>query len=351
LSFGDIREAQVVSELIRARSLSGYGDLVREQGADPGPLLQRFGVDPAAIDDDEAVLPLGSVIGLLEASADALSCPDFGLRLAQRQGMHILGPLALVAQNSDTVAEGFMSLGRLMSYYSAAIRVAIDGDPVPQLRRLTLSVVAQGHPRRRQAIELALGIMLGALRLMAGRGASAHRVLIRHAAVLPLRRYGDWFSCPVHFGQDGNALVVDAALLEQPIDQSNPQLRRIAEAHVEGIIAQRPMDVAGQVRALVERLLPTGRCTLKQVAGRLSIHERTLQRRLAADATRFDVLLDRIRRQQAEEYLAQQGISMAQVAGMIGFTEQSSFNRACRRWFGAVPGAVRRAALAGTPRR
>jgi AraC-like DNA-binding protein len=119
----------------------------------------------------------------------------------------------------------------------------------------------------------------------------------------------------------------------------------MAESFIEGIIGQQSMDVVGQVTALIERLLATQACTLKQVAAHVCMHERTLQARLMEEGLSFFLLADRVRRQRAEIYLAQKGMPMSQVAGLLGFAEQSSFNKACKRWFGVTPRSFREQCL------
>jgi len=73
----------------------------------------------------------------------------------------------------------------------------------------------------------------------------------------------------------------------------------------------------------------------------LGMSERTLQRRLAAEGTSFQRLLDDTRRELARHYLGQRNLSLADIAYLLGFTDQSSFFRAARRWFGSSPGHFR----------
>ena len=81
-----------MGNLIRASSLRGYRDVVREFGGDPDPFLARYGI-PADIGiEEDAFVPFNAYVHLLEASADELDCPDFGSRMAQWQGLDIFGP-------------------------------------------------------------------------------------------------------------------------------------------------------------------------------------------------------------------------------------------------------------------
>ena len=86
---------------------------------------------------------------------------------------------------------------------------------------------------------------------------------------------------------------------------------------------------------------PAG-ASLEQVAGMLALHPRTLQRRLAEEGTGFDHLRDEALRERAHQYLTESSLAMSHVALALGFSEQSALTRACKRWFGQTPTALRR---------
>ncbi|WP_161599680.1 AraC family transcriptional regulator [Pseudomonas arsenicoxydans] len=331
--------------MVRSASLTGYRALVNDLGGDPLPLLDRFQIASATLDDDEGMVPYSHAIRLLQATAECLPCADFGLRLAERQGLQVLGPLAIVGQGAKTVGEAFGVIGRYLHYHSPSLRITVETDNAPELRRIGFTIDVEDCPQRNQVTELTLGVTRNVLKLLAGETVRPALVFLRHMPSLPERRYRDWFGCEVRFGEKVNALLVHADVLAQQIDPTQPGLVRMAQNYVESIIGQRPMNLADQVGALVERLLGTSTCTLKQVAAHVCMHERTLQGHLMAQGLSFSILVDRVRRQRAEEYLAQQGMPIAQIAGLLGYSEQSSFNKACQRWFGIAPKNVRAAIL------
>lgn len=78
------------------------------------------------------------------------------------------------------------------------------------------------------------------------------------------------------------------------------------------------------------------------MAQRLHQSERSLQRRLAAEGCRFAELLDQVRRELAQRYIADPRLALGEVAYLLGFAEPSPFHRAFRRWTGMTPTAARR---------
>jgi AraC-like DNA-binding protein len=68
---------------------------------------------------------------------------------------------------------------------------------------------------------------------------------------------------------------------------------------------------------------------------------RTLHRSLAAEGTTYRELLDQLRCDLATRHLADDRISIAEIAFLLGFSEISAFHRAFRRWTDRTPAEFR----------
>ena len=80
---------------------------------------------------------------------------------------------------------------------------------------------------------------------------------------------------------------------------------------------------------------------LADVAAGLALSPSELQRRLEQVGTSFRAEVERVRRTLTEQYLRDPSLSLIEIAFLLGFSEQSAFSRACRRWFGKPPSALR----------
>jgi AraC-like DNA-binding protein len=343
LSFDDIvLSSGDMAALIRSSSLSGFFELVRDLGGDADGMLRRVKLRQQDLSVESTVIPYRSVVRLLDMAAEELECDDFGLRLSRRQNVEILGPIAIIARNSATVGEALRSIGQFMSLYSPAIAIGIErADRLAAC--LTFDLTDPQIPRRRQTIELSLGVAHNIMQLLTRQRFVPKAVLFRHARGLPVGRYRGYFGVPPRFGQAQDALLMESSYLDLPVSRVDKVLRDVVADYVRLVTAQHSLSIPDQVVVLIERLLPTMRCDLANVAENLGFHRRTLQRRLAAESLIFEEIVDRVRRNRAETYLVDQALPMSQVAGMLGYAEQSSFNRACRRWFGTTPAKRRRA--------
>lgn len=333
-----------MTALIRTTSFIGFPQLVEQLGGDPAQFLHRFQIDPRALDDDEARVPLRSLVGVLECAADELGCPDLGLRMAEYQDLHVLGPVALIARNSATVGQALEEISRFIGYHSPGIDVQLDRAE-PDSPRLVIEIRLPGPTRHRQMQELALGVGYNTMKLLCGSQFSARSLQLSGAGALPSSRYRRYFGTTIYFGQDCNALVLSREQLCQRVKRQDAQLHRVLLDYLSPFDAQGSAGLVRQVENLILRTLPTQRCRISLIAEQLGLHERVLQRRLAVEGTGFEALLEQARRSCAQRYLAERHMPLSQVAGLLGYSEQSVFNRACRRWFDDTPRGVRRQLL------
>ncbi|MCY1379962.1 HTH-type transcriptional regulator VirS [compost metagenome] len=81
-------------------------------------------------------------------------------------------------------------------------------------------------------------------------------------------------------------------------------------------------------------LLPQSRCTIEEVARHLGIHRRTLHRQLIVEGHTFGVLIQTLREDLAQRYVADHQRSLTEVSQLLGFADLSSFSRWHRRSFG-----------------
>lgn len=335
-----------MSSLLRATNLWGYADLVSQLGGDPGPLLARYRIRPGIEHVEDAFVSFAAFARMLETTAEELDCPDFGLRLADWQGLDILGPVAVIARNAQTVRAAFEEIARYLYVHSPALRLvtAGPGDHGVRPGGLTFhfTVVEPGLPYLAQAQELTLANGNRIVRLLAGEDARPRRVAFRHARQGPGLSYAETFDCDVVFSQPWCGMEITDALAGRRVDDADPETRRLVTRYLEAAYLPEDAGLAPRVADLVRRLLPTGQCSAASVADELGLHPRTLQRRLVEEGTSFAAISDAERREQAARLLAQPGMQLRQVAGLLGYAEQSTFNRSFQRWYGTTPGRFRR---------
>ena len=333
--------APSMRDLARASTLIGYRDLVHQLGGDADRLLHRFHIEPKLLDKEESMLPYRSIMRLLEATATNLQCPDFGMLLAEQQGFDVVGPLAIIGLNSPTVGHALAAIFEHIDFYSPACLLNIDTATDPRLPRITFDTTITNEPHKRQSVELAVSLINRDIKTLTKGQFVANSVWFRHSTPLPKATYRKYFGTRVLFEQEINCVVVRPKDLQYPLENVNSYLKEIVTDYVRQSLGSHPRDIREQVSFLVRRLLPGSDCGLRKVAEHLCVHERTLQRRLKENGIVFENIVDSVRRERAEELLKDSRLSMAQIAIQLGYSEQTSLNRSCVRWFGRSPLAVR----------
>ncbi|MDM0108586.1 AraC family transcriptional regulator [Variovorax sp. J22R24] len=332
-----------VNPLIRAAALAGYEELANEVGLAPATQLRRAGLSLAALREPEQLIPYPSMIALLEQSAQAAGRPDFGLQLSQQQGLSILGPLAVIAQNADDVAQAYELAGRYMFVYSPAIRVTVE--PVGSAGRwidLCFDIDIVPRPVCVQAMELGVGVMVNCARLLAQGESSAREILIPHARPKGSTRHEEVLGAPCRFSQSRAALRFAAEDVRRPMRGSNPMLREMAQRYIDTQFVAPNKPFSDRVRQVIHRLLGTERCSHQSVSEMLAMHPRTMQRRLGEEGTSFEKIKDEVRRSVVESVMrSTERPSLNMLMAMLDYADASTLTRSCRRWFGVPPTALR----------
>lgn len=326
--------------VVRGTALSNYPKLVAELGGDPAALLRAAGVQERDVGTYDAFIPLRAAIRALEAAAEGTTTPDFGRRLAQRQGIETLGPVGAAARTAATVADALAIFNTFMAAYSPVITINIMPLADRTQSFIAVEFLIDEATRCPQTIELALGVSLRVFRLLLGTEYPALAVHLTHDPLTPAADYVRYFGCTPHFAERAAGFTVRAADLGLPLHRDDVAHRAI----VDYLSEITPLDagVVESVRTIVRQLLPTGTATLDVVAEQFHLHPKTLQRKLAEEGTVFAALVDRVRKDTADRYLSNTGISLTHLARELGYAEQSVLTRSCKRWFGTGPATYRR---------
>ncbi|XTP35418.1 AraC family transcriptional regulator [Mycobacterium sp. TJFP1] len=327
--------------LVRAASLLGYSELVAELGADPGALLRQAGIPSGAVADPDAFIGFRNTVIAVEMAARATGATDFGRQLARRQGLDILGPVGAAARTAPTVRAALTAIVDHMAVYSPAMAISLHPDIGRERAKVDYRILVDNLPDHRQAVELALGVSLNTWRLLAGPGFSPLTVHLPHRAMGPRGDYTRYFGARLREDEPCAAFTIRRSELDRPIT-ADGTVHRTLMAYLQSITPPPTEGVVPQVRSMASQLMGTGALDIAVVARQLAMHPRTLQRRLAAAGTTFDRLVDEVRRESTRRYLRDTDMPMGQLAGVLGYSEQSVLTRSCRRWFGASPVALRR---------
>ncbi|MFD0441348.1 AraC family transcriptional regulator [Streptomyces chartreusis] len=244
----------------------------------------------------------------------------------------ILGPVGVILRNAATVGEAVDSVCEFL--HNIVLADTAELIRTPQAAVYSYDTALRNEYDRHQMVEKSLALAMNAFHTMLGADFVPLRVTFQHRRLAPLKRYQEVFGRAPEFEAGINSLHLPPHVLDRPIQDRDPAALALAENYLTRI---RPhLMTAEQVREVVRRLLFINRASLNDVARAMSVHPRAVQRRLAHEATTYEQVLDDVRRALAWE-LSGTGVPVSRIARALGYSEQSSYTRACRRWFGESP--------------
>lgn len=319
-------------------------------GIDTGAMLRSVGIRRETLEDPDARLPNRDA-GALWAKAYELSGdPVLSLHVAEACPLGAYKVIDYMGASARTVGEAFRYSGRYFKLVNTAVRVTIDetADPV------SFDVAGETGPAgvTRAYAEYCLAAFVLHVRAATGVPFPVRRVTFTHRRPPDVSEHERVFGCPVRFEAERNRVYLDRAAWETPAAGGHSGVLGVLIEHADLLLARLPSgpDLIERTRRAIGGRLRGGDPSLAGVARELGMSERSLQRHLRELGYGFNALADEVREATARLYLEQPDMALAEIAYLLGFADQSTFNRAFKRWTGLTPKQARDAATrAGIP--
>ncbi|WP_448550286.1 AraC family transcriptional regulator ligand-binding domain-containing protein [Thalassotalea fusca] len=159
-----------------------------------------------------------------------------------------------------------------------------------------------------------------------------------HDCMTTVDEYQAFFGCPVHFNANFNGIKIHLSSLSLPLTTNNQEVLSILSRHAENKVnALRSSASLELISQYIVETLPERVPELNEVATFLGISVRQLQRQFQKEQTNLTQLIDSIRQRLALSYLSQTDHKLLYISAMLGYSEQSAFQRAFKRWFQVTP--------------
>lgn len=315
-----------MTELIRAASLSGFSQLARSFGLQPGRLLSAAGIDHRALDDPEMRISTFAVGRLLELAASESNVDTFGLRMAENRRLSILGPIGLLLREEPTVRAAIGSLAKYMALHNEAVVIRLQETEGRAIVTMEFHLTRQAPFR--QGMELSMVVLFRVIRPMAGDDWRP-LVCFTHSPPANLDVHHRMFGPRINFLSNYNGLIFPAGDLDRLVAGADPAFADQARRHLDMLLDRAGNSFQAKVRNLVQAQLSSGRCTTERIAHQIGCDRRTLHRRLAIEQTTFDAVLESVRSELAVRLMQNRNNGLDLVAELLGFSSASAFSR----WF------------------
>jgi len=318
----------------------GLADMFASQGLDVPQLFRHADVDIRRLDQPDSRFGADEVSNLWDAAIAASGNVSIGLDrdlAAKFVNFDVVGYAMLSSADLRSGLDGF---ARYLALISSATTFHLELDGANAWLVLGHTGYSRPLPWQRSAYSLLAVLTL--CRWVTRRDIKPLAMELGFPAPCDSEKFVRAFGCTPRFDRPDHRMLLSAPDLAAVIPSRNPEMLALHEHAIHDRLLALGNDSTGyRVSEEIIRRLDRGEPRRQDVAASLALTDRTLQRRLKAENTSFQQLLDDARRELARKYLADSRYALGQVAHMLGFADQSNFFRACRRWFGKPPAQLR----------
>jgi len=331
---------------MRTANFVGFATLVRKLGGDPRRILEQHGLDPLSIRDPDSYIDCRSFVDVLEHCRILFTDPLFGLRLAQLQNPDVFGCVTALCRAAATFRDAIRGFIEYIPVIHSPVPVLelVEGRETAELRWSVGADLGLNDQANFQAALLDVNV----LRLLGGEKFRASYINLavdaRDKDTADIERI---LGCRFHNRATTNAIAFPTAMLDQPVTSANRLLFALLGGYLERVKNASRTTIVQRVEDYVRGSLSSGTCSIEHCATKLGTSVRTLQSQLSDSDLKFSDILEAQRIELARSYLQQEDLSLDDVAALLGYSEQSSFGRAFKRWTGSTPQRYR--ALSSPP--
>jgi AraC-like DNA-binding protein len=323
---------------------------IADETIDRDAMLRMVGIEPGGPVDPKLMVSAADYYSFLERLAvldkDAITIP---LRSGAAMCCDDYGAFGLAFKSATSLRGSYRRTERYARVLTSVANYKIEMTPRGGLMHLhrdgerSLGMRLSNEATIASIASISREVCTGEFRPIA--------VYFKHPMPKTNDHHESYFGCPVHFNSDKDALLVSREILRMPNRLGDKSISKFFDNHLESeVLELKGGEELDQVICKqISRLLSEGVPTVSDISRHLGMSSRSLQRKLADQKLSYRVLLDKSRRMLAQQLLQKTDYSLAEVAFMTGFSEQSAFTRAFKRWEGATPRSYRLVSLSKSP--
>jgi len=201
----------------------------------------------------------------------------------------------------------------------------------------------QRHSDRHQ-IEFFTTVGIRLCQQLTGRHLRPERVTFKHLRTDIRDEIKKCFGSGIVFGGMVDRVTFSKVIRRMPVRSADPYLNALLRRYGDECRSDRATQTSAlrsSVENVIVSLLPHEKLDASKIASILGLSRRTLARYLMAEGFSLKMILYELRRDLANRYLKETGLSISAVAWLLGYSEVSSFTHAFKRWTGKTPKEVR----------
>ncbi|MEO3416483.1 AraC family transcriptional regulator ligand-binding domain-containing protein [Roseovarius sp. CAU 1744] len=314
-------------------------------GIDQRATLEQAGIDPDAPWDPKFMIPAATYYEMLEGMAEQIDVTKLPVHVGASMRCDEYGALGLAWKAAPTLMASCSRIERYARIWTGVVTYELRDHP-----RGTLFILHRDGERRlglRLSNEATLASAVSLSRQVCPVPFSPIEVFVQHKEPRSKAFHEAWFGCPVTFSADLDAILISDEAINRPNILGDEGISRYLMSDLDRELAKvdKSPAVVGEAKDAIAQALSEGTPRMTEIAKGLGLSARSFHRRLSEHGLSFQTLTEETRRELAEGLLRDKQYSLAEVAFLTGFSEQSSFTRAFKRWLGTTPANYRKARI------
>ena len=304
------------------------------------PILNKAGLTKQQVEDPASRIKVHDQIIFVHLVAEALNDDLLGFHLAQTVDLRQIGLFYYVLASSETVLEALQRAARYSSIANEGISLkCITGNTFGT----SFHYVGVSRHLDQHQMEFWMTALVRICRQLTGLHVLPSRVRLTHRRAWS-EELAAFLGDNVELGATADDIAFPGRIKHAPVVSADLHLNKLLRSYCEEALSQKRKD-HGSFRSRVENaivpLLPHGKAQVAEVARQLGVSQRTLARRLIADEASFSDVLENLRSDLANRYLADPELAITQIAWLLGYRDVGAFSHAFKRWTGKTPGQAR----------
>lgn len=304
-------------------------------GHDPAPVYRKAGINPALLKKSDARIAISHVDELWRLAVELLDDPCFGIKMTEHWHPSFVGALGYAWCASSSLRTAFNRVVRYIHVVTEDLNIKLEetanGLKVIADLEKSIFTLPQHH-------DVVISVLMHMCRFNYGEELLPTEVCLAHEKPPCEKIISDFFGIPVIYDAPVSSLTLAKKDVDQKLFSGNRELALLHDEFLmKYLIEIKKGDIVQQIQSVIIDNLPSGKVSDNLIAKELNLSERSLQRKLKEQGTTFRTVLDNVREMAAIQYIKNPVNTMSDIAFLLGFSEQSAFSRAFKKWTGTSP--------------
>ncbi|OMH25568.1 hypothetical protein BGP75_23725 [Motiliproteus sp. MSK22-1] len=320
-----------------------------QHGVDIDDILQDLALSKEQLVKPGERIPLSIHLKIQSQVVSKSLLPEIGLEIGRLMPSGILNIVGYIMMTSASLGEAYKNLENYWELLGGMGDFKFIAKNVSGNMHAEISV-GDFHPISKEWIECITSYCITVGRKLTGKDFFPLKVHCSYSEPGYEECYRQLFGDCVLFDQKHNKIVLSAEDADLPIIHPDPVLLNLLKLQAE--LERKQMSTLKELTRSVKNLIlqgsKEGRTDVEDIAKKMCMSKRSLQRLLGLEGTSFSMILKQVRMERAILMLQQQDLNITQIAFQLGYSERSAFDRAFKKWTGLAPRSFRNQVISGS---